>query len=559
MNESQPSIVHNPLSTIRTRFAPSPTGFLHVGGIRTALFAYLVAKQAGGAFVLRLEDTDQKREVPGSREHLIASLKSLGLNYDEGPDTGGQYGPYVQSERLHIYKRWAQQLIDAGRAYADPYTPGEIQAFRDQAAKEKQAFLYRNHRPENPPAWDGTQPLRFKSDPKAYDWHDEVMGDLHTGPEVVDDIILIKSDGYPTYNFAHIVDDAEMHITHVIRGQEFISSMPNYLNLYEALGIEFAETADIGPQILENYNESQVDNKRVTRGGAAPTGTASSDDVEDGAEDRAAGPAESDLRSDSEAGVYDGSGHFARPIFAHMPHILNEQGNKKLGKRDGAKDVLDYIRDGYLPEAMVSFIATLGWNDGTEQEVFTLNELVEKFSLSRVQKSGARFDEKRLLWMNGHFIRELTLDELADRIEYFWSESAKKYPEQYKKEVLKLVQDRLKTLKDLPLLTSYFFEEPVAAPELVESNKQLMKLTPEERTHLVVEAKNALVSLGEWTSETIQETLNALLETTGQKPGILFSLIRITTTWAPFSPQLNDTLALIGKERTISRLEHFLN
>lgn len=473
-------------SPIRTRFAPSPTGFLHVGGIRTALFAYLVAKQAGGAFVLRLEDTDQKREVPGSREHLIASLKSLGLNYDEGPDTGGQYSPYVQSERLSIYKRWAQRLIDAGRAYADPYSPEEIQVFRDQAAKEKQAFLYRNHRPENPPAWNGTQPLRFKSDPKAYDWHDEVMGDLHTGPEVVDDIILIKSDGYPTYNFAHIVDDAEMDITHVIRGQEFISSMPNYLNLYEALDVE-------------------------------------------------------------------------RPIFAHMPHILNEQGNKKLGKRDGAKDVLDYIRDGYLPEAMVSFIATLGWNDGTEQEVFTLNELVEKFSLSRVQKSGARFDEKRLLWMNGHFIRELTLDELADRIEYFWSESAKKYPEQYKKEVLKLVQDRLKTLKDLPLLTSYFFEEPVAAPKLVESNKQLMKLTPEERAHLVVEAKNALVSLGEWTSEAIQETLNTLLEATNQKPGILFSLIRIVTTWAPFSPQLNDTLTLIGKDRTIARLERFLN
>jgi glutamyl/glutaminyl-tRNA synthetase len=154
---------------IRTRFAPSPTGFLHVGGIRTALFAYLVARSNNGKFVLRLEDTDQKREVPGSREHLIASLKALGLTYDEGPDVGGEYGPYVQSERLDSYVRWAQKLIDAGRAYADPYSAEEIQAFRDQAKAEKRAFLYRDHRPENPPVWDGTTPLRFKSEPKAYD------------------------------------------------------------------------------------------------------------------------------------------------------------------------------------------------------------------------------------------------------------------------------------------------------------------------------------------------------------------------------------------------------
>jgi glutamyl/glutaminyl-tRNA synthetase len=242
-----------------------------------------------------------------------------------------------------------------------------------------------------------------------------------------------------------------------------------------------------------------------------------------------------------------------------MPHIMNEQGNKKLGKRDGAKDVLDYIRDGYLPEAMVSFIATLGWNDGTEQEVFTMDELIEKFSLNRVQKSGARFDEKRLLWVNGHFIRELPLDELVDRIEYFWPEAAKKHPESYKKQVLSLVQDRLKTLKDVPLLASYFFEEPPVAPELISDNKQLAKLTKEERDNLLSEAKRALEVLDDWSSERIQEALNQLLETTGQKPGILFSLIRIATTWAPFSPQLNDTLTLIGKDRTLARLTRALS
>lgn len=467
--------------TVRTRFAPSPTGFLHVGGIRTALFAFLVARQAQGTFVLRFEDTDKKREVAGSAEHLISSLKAIGIEYDEGPDIGGPFAPYIQSQRLEHYKAWAEKLIDAGRAYADPYTSEQIQSFRDEAQANKRAFRYRDYRPENPPAWDGTTPLRFKSEPKSYTYHDEVMGDITTSPEVVDDFILIKSDGYPTYNFAHIIDDAEMEITHVIRGQEFISSMPNYLALYEALGLE-------------------------------------------------------------------------RPIFAHMPHIMNEQGNKKLGKRDGAKDVLDYIRDGYLPETMMSFIATMGWNDGTEQEVFTKQELIDKFSLARVQKSGARFDEKRLLWMNGHFIRELSIDELYDRIEFFWSESAKKAPESYKKQVLALAQDRLKTFKDLPALTSYFFEEPVRDDALITENKQLKKLSTEEISHLLSLVKTELEAVRDWNAESIQNSLNALLETTGQKPGILFSLVRIVTTWAPFSPQLNDTLALLGKDTTLTRV-----
>lgn len=472
--------------TVRTRFAPSPTGALHVGGIRTALFAYLAARQAGGIFVLRLEDTDKVREVAGSAEHLIASLKALGLNYDEGPDIGGPYAPYKQSDRLSTYRAWADRLVEQGRAYADPYTPEEVQVFREAAQKEKRAFRYRDHRPENPPVWDGSQPLRFKSEPKSYTYHDEVMGDITTSPEVVDDFILIKSDNYPTYNFAHIVDDAEMQITHVIRGQEFISSMPNYLALYEALDLE-------------------------------------------------------------------------RPIFAHMPHIMNEQGNKKLGKRDGAKDVLDYIRDGYLPETLDSFIATMGWNDGTEQEVFTMDELVEKFSLARVQRSGARFDEKRLLWMNGHFIRELSLDELYAKVETFWPEAAKEASESYKKQVLTLAQDRLKTLKDVPSLTSYFFEEPAIDLSLISDNKQLKKITPEEQKSLLQTTHSELDKLSDWSSETIQASLNQLLEITSQKPGTLFSLVRIATTWAPFSPQLNDTLALLGKEATLRRLSRAID
>ena len=185
---------------VRTRFAPSPTGYLHVGNIRTGLFAWLSARHAGGQFILRIEDTDKNREVEGAVEHLLKCLDTLGLDRDEGVDVGGPHAPYKQSERLGIYRHWAQRLIDAGRAYADPYTIEEVQKFREQAQAEKRPFLYRNHRPESPPAWDGNAPLRFKSDPKAYEWHDQVMGDLSTGPEVIDDFILVKSDGYPTYN-----------------------------------------------------------------------------------------------------------------------------------------------------------------------------------------------------------------------------------------------------------------------------------------------------------------------------------------------------------------------
>lgn len=466
---------------VRTRFAPSPTGFMHVGNLRTGLFAWLTARHSGGDFILRLEDTDKNREVEGSADHILECLNMLGLERDEGVDVGGPYAPYKQSERLDIYRQWAQRLIDAGRAYADPYTAEEVQRFREQAQAEKRAFLYRNHRPENPPAWDGSTPLRFKSDPKAYQWHDEVMGDLHAGEEVVDDFILIKSDGYPTYNFAHIVDDAEMKVTHVIRGQEFISSMPNYLNLYEALGIEL-------------------------------------------------------------------------PVFATMPHILNENGNKKLGKRDGARDVLSYIDEGYLPETMLSFIATLGWNDGTEQEIFTRQELIEKFSLDRVQHSGARFDEKRLLWMNGQFIRQLSIDDLWDRVANFWPQEAEGADESYKRKVLELAQDRLKTLRDLPVLTSYFFAEPTPDWSMINDNKQLGKVDRGRLVELLGTAKQALEST-DFTADALQQSLNNLLEQTGEKPGTLFSLIRFAITWAPFSPALPETVEVLGRDRALQRIQ----
>ncbi len=471
--------------TVRTRFAPSPTGYIHVGNVRAALFPYLLARQTGGKFILRIEDTDQARFVEGATDMILDTLEWLGIDWDEGPRRGGDFGPYVQTERRDHYKKWAQKLIDKGLAYADPYTPEQVQSFREEAIAAKKPFLYRDYRPDNPPKWDGSQPLRFKvTNPKRYTWNDPIMGELSAGPEVLDDFILIKADGLPTYNFAHIVDDAEMKITHVIRGLEYISSIPRYLSLYEALDLEV-------------------------------------------------------------------------PVLACMPHIMAPDGKKKLGKRDGAKSVTDYHTDGILSEAMLNFLASMGWNDGTEQEIFSKEELITKFSLERVQRSGARFDEQRLLWMNGQWIRRLSLDDLYSRVTLYWPTSAEKASDEYKSRVLSLVQDRLKTLAELSMMTKYFFEEPVQNKSLINDNKQLKKLSSSEINDLLGLVKNAFEKLSDWTPESIQACLNTLLETTGQKPGTLFSLIRIVTTWAPFSPQLNDTLALLGKETTLKRLATF--
>lgn len=467
------------METVRTRFAPSPTGFMHVGGVRTALFAWLLAQQNNGQFILRIEDTDKNREVDGSIDHIIESLEWLGLTWNEGP--------FKQSDRLDIYKKWAQKLLDEGRAYVDPYSSEEVQKFREEDTQNKKPFLYRTRRPENlETSWDGTKPLRFKSEPKGYSWNDEIMGKLSSVETVVDDFVIMKSDGYPTYNFAHIVDDYEMKVSHIIRGQEFLASMPNYLNLYEALGFE-------------------------------------------------------------------------APNFATVPHIMNENGNKKLSKRDGAKDILQYQEEGYLPEAMLNFLASLGWNDGTEQEVFTIDELVEKFSLERIQKSGARFDERRLLWLNGAHIRNLSLDDLYKKVGPYWPEEGKDFPEDYKKSVLGLLQERLKIFSELPELSRFFFVDLQVNPDLISTHKQLKKLPTEELKTLLQTSSEELNNIEDWTSENIQNSLNNLLEKTNKKPAELFSLIRIATTQSPSSPGLAETLELLGKEKSLQRIQTHIN
>jgi glutamyl-tRNA synthetase len=327
-----------------TRFAPSPTGFMHIGGVRTALFAYLWARKNQGTFILRIEDTDKAREVQGSIKHIQDSLQWLGIEWDFGPDKPSPvFGSCLQSDRLDVYKKYAQKLIDKGLAYPDPYTTEELTAFRDAAQAEKRPFLYRDHRPETFGTWDGTQALRFKTpEIKRYTWRDAVRGELTAGEEALDDFILIKADGYPTYNFAHIVDDLEMGVTHVMRGEEFISSTPKFLSLYDALDIPY-------------------------------------------------------------------------PVFVTLPPIMGPDGKKKLSKRDGAKDLLEYKSDGYLPEAMRNFLALIGWNPGGDQELFFGDELIQAFSIEKIQKSGGAFNEEKLRWMNKEYLARLPLQE---QIEY---------------------------------------------------------------------------------------------------------------------------------------------
>lgn len=354
-------------SKIVTRFAPSPTGFMHVGGVRTAIYAWLYARKHGGTFILRIEDTDKEREVAGSVEHIQESLKWLGLAWDQGP--------FLQSERLATYEKYARTLLENGHAYPDPYTEEEVEVFRKKAEEEKRPFLYRDHRPADAMAWDGKAPLRFKvPEIKRYEWHDIARGELSAGEEALDDFILLKGDGYPTYNFAHIIDDLEMGVTHIIRGEEFISSTPKFLSLYDALGI-------------------------------------------------------------------------TPPAIATVPVILGPDGKKKLSKRDGAKDLLEYRTEGYLPEALVNFLCLLGWHPEDDREVFTIPELTEAFDLARVQKGGARFDEAKLNWFNHEHIKRLSDAEFAQRLEAFLASRGQPLPAFFGKAAA-LLKERSQTLAE---------------------------------------------------------------------------------------------------------------
>jgi len=466
-------------NNVVTRFAPSPTGFMHVGGIRTALYAWLWAKKNNGTFILRIEDTDKEREIAGSIEHIIESLNWLGINWDEGPNIGGPHASYLQSERLDLYKKYAQILIDKDLAYPDPYTEEEVGIFRDQAELAKKPFLYREHRPETFNVWDDMKPLRFKTpEIKSYKWNDLVYGDLSAGPEALDDFILIKSDGYPTYNFAHIVDDIEMGVTHVMRGQEFISSTPKFLSIYDALDIK-------------------------------------------------------------------------APLYATLPPIMGADGKKKLGKRDGAKDVLEYRNEGYLPEAMINFLALLGWNPGDERDIFTVDELIEAFDISRIGHSGAQMNLEKLDWINKEHIKKMGFEELKKNIfEYL--------PDELKIEKLvPIITERISKWGDIKNMIEageldFFYKIPVYQKE-----KLIYKNTTQEK--IFENIKLAIDTLGELDEKdfTVLNIKNILMEIANglESRGELLHPVRYALSGLDKSPDPFVIAEVLGKNETLSRLQ----
>jgi glutamyl-tRNA synthetase len=462
---------------MKTRFAPSPTGMLHIGGVRTALFAWLAAKHDGGTFVLRIEDTDRERLVEGSEQQIIDSLKWLGIESDE---------PVVrQSERLGLYREYAQKLIDKGLAYADPFSKEELDAFREQAKAEKRAFLYRHHRPENPPVWDGSQPLRLKTpEIKRMEWHDVVRGNLSAGEDALDDFILLKAadengDCYPTYNFCHIVDDHEMGITHVLRGEEFIASTPKFLSLYDALEID-------------------------------------------------------------------------RPVLATMPPILGKEGGKKLSKRDGSKSTLDYRDEGFLSEAVVNFLVNMGWNDGTDKEIYSTDELIEAFSLERIQKSPARFDEAKLSWINWqHIVRMIENDE--QRLMKLLDDRGASYKSENFSDVTKLAATKSRNFEDFLDQISIFWSDISVAVEAIDLTKIDAELTIDFAQKIIEYAKEKLQSV-EFKAEEIESELRAMIDELEVQPRTVLMLLRDKITGKKVSPSLFETMELLGREEVLRRL-----
>lgn len=500
---------------VRVRFAPSPTGPLHMGGVRTALFNYLFAKKHNGDFLLRIEDTDQNRYVPGAEEYIIESLKWCGLIPDEGVGFGGNYGPYRQSERKSMYKEYADYLIDHGFAYYAFDTAEELDLLRKQAETEKQVFSYDVHTRmslKNSLTLSSDEVaqrlqsgehyvVRFKM-PENRDVVEEdlIRGRVSFNTSQLDDKVLFKSDGMPTYHLANVVDDHLMKITHVIRGEEWLSSMPLHILLYESLG--WSDT---------------------------------------------------------------------RPCFSHLPLILKPEGKGKLSKRDGDKmgfpvfpllwkdpETGEYSRgyreDGYFPEAFINMLALLGWNSGTEQEFFSLDELTEKFDLDRVVKSGARFDPEKAKWFNRHYLQQKSAGELAS---LFMPELSSRGIEAdlLKVEIIvSKIKDRCEFVKDIWSQSHYFFVAPESYDEKTVKSK--WKADTSEKLQVIADF---LETVEEWKAETIKEAFSAFMTSREWGFGAVMVPIRLALVGASTGPDLFDILELIGKQETNNRIRKAVN
>lgn len=496
---------------VRVRFAPSPTGPLHMGGVRTALFNYLFARKHGGDFLLRIEDTDQTRYVPGAEEYIAESLKWCGLIPDEGVGFGGDCGPYRQSERKDLYRGYVEQLIENKKAYYAFDTPEELDALRTEAEKNQTVFSYDTHnrlKLKNSLTLPGevvkqkignSEPwvIRFKM-PEQTDVveQDLIRGEVKFNTARLDDKVLFKADGMPTYHLANVVDDHLMRITHVIRGEEWLSSMPLHILLYEALG-------------------------------------------------------------------WAGN----RPQFAHLPLILKPTGKGKLSKRDGDKMGFPvfplqwtdpetgevsrgYREDGYFSEAFINMLALLGWNAGTEQELFSIDELIENFSLERVVKSGARFDPEKAKWFNRHYLHQKDDAELA---ELFKKQLAGKkiFTDDDKLiRITGLIKDRCTFASDLWDHGFYFFTAPGSYDE-----KTISKKWREDTSEKLLAIAGFLKSLDQWDAEYIKEVFSEFMNDREWNLGMVMVPIRLALVGSSQGIDLFLIFELIGKEETIRRIE----
>lgn len=472
---------------VRTRFAPSPTGYMHIGNLRTALYAYLIAKSKGGKFILRIEDTDQERYVDGAVDVIYKTMKDTGLIHDEGPDIGGDYGPYIQSERRSIYKEYAEKLVETGHAYYCFCTKERLEELRQRQTVMKVPTKYDGHcsklsKEEIEANLKAGIPYVIRQKVPQYGkttFHDEVFGDITVENAILDDNVLLKADGLPTYNFANVIDDHLMHITHIIRGSEYLSSTPKYNLLYEAFGWEI-------------------------------------------------------------------------PKYIHVSPVMKDNG-KKLSKREGDASYEDFINKGYLKEAIVNYIALLGWAPGDEREKFTLAELVDAFDIKGISKSPAIFDEKKLAWLNGEYIRELAPEKFhEDALPYY--KGVITNPEIDLKAVSELLQPRCERLSDIPEQVDFFDKLPEYDRELYTHKK--MKTNPENSLEALKEVLPVLESIDDWTKENIHDRLIELVQKLELKNGRILWPVRVAVSGKAFTPGGGVELAaILGKKETIERIK----
>ena len=471
---------------VRTRFAPSPTGFLHLGGLRSALYGYLFARKNKGSFILRIEDTDQERYVEGATQVIYDTLRDCGMNWDEGPDVGGQYGPYIQSERKDLYLPYAKQLVESGHAYYCFCTKEELEERRRAAEARDEVFKYDKHclhltKEEVQAKLDAGVPYVIRQNAPTEgetSYHDEVFGDMTFPNDSLDDMVLIKQDGMPTYNFANVIDDHLMGITHVMRGMEYLSSTPKYNLLYEAFGWEI-------------------------------------------------------------------------PTYIHMPPVMRDE-HHKLSKRDGDAYYSDFIAKGYLSEAIVNYLALVGWNPGTDQEFFTMDELIDAFDVHRINKAPGIFDVNKLTWFNAEYIRKLPKEKYLELATPWFDKALAGKGIDYPR-LAELMQERTEVFNQVPGMVAFLGELPDYSTELYTHKK--MKTDPVIARANLEMILPVLEGIDDWTEQTIHDRVIGAIAEAGLKNGAVLWPLRIAISGQASTPGGAIEIAwLLGKEETLRRV-----